>query len=47
MLTRMVMKFNGVAESKSGYDEIDDYEHEHRYAEHEVKANTTACSRLL
>ena len=35
MLTKMAMKFNGVAESKARYHAIDDYEHEHRYAEHE------------
>ena len=35
MLTRMTMKLNGVAESQAEYNAIDDYEHEHRYAEHE------------
>jgi len=35
MLTRMTMKLNGVAESQAEYKAIDDYEHEHRYAEHE------------
>jgi hypothetical protein len=36
MLTRMVMKTDGVAESPAGYDAADiDYEHEHRCAEHE------------
>ena len=29
MLTRMTMKFNGVAESQAEYNAMDDYEHEH------------------
>jgi four helix bundle protein len=33
MLTRMAMKFDGVAESQTEYNAIDDYEH--RCAEHE------------
>ena len=35
MLTRMTMKLSGVAESQTEYTTIDDYEHEHRCAEHE------------
>ena len=35
MLTRMATKFDGVAESQAEYNAIDDYEHEHRCAEHE------------
>ena len=35
MLTRMAMKFDGVAESSAGYHTEIDYEHEHRDAEHE------------
>jgi hypothetical protein len=35
MLTRMAMKFDGVSESLSEYDQSGDYEHEHREAEHE------------
>ena len=35
MLTRMAMKFDGVSESLSVYNQSADYEHEHRDAEHE------------
>jgi hypothetical protein len=35
----MAMKFNGVAESQDEYKAIDDYEHEHRCAEHEHEEN--------
>lgn len=35
MLTRLAMRFDGVAESPAEYNAIDDYEHEHRCAEHE------------
>ncbi len=35
MLTRMAMKFDGVAEPSAGYHAGVDYEHEHRCAEHE------------
>ena len=35
MLTRMAMKFDGVSESLSEYNQSGDYEHEHREAEHE------------
>jgi hypothetical protein len=30
MLTRMAMKFDGVSESPSEYNQSGDYEHEHR-----------------
>ena len=32
---RLAMKFDGVAQSQTEYNAIDDYEHEHRCAEHE------------
>lgn len=35
MLTRMAMKFGGVAESIEDYDTDIDYDYEHRFAEHE------------
>ena len=35
MLTRMAMRFDGVSESLSEYNQSGDYEHEHREAEHE------------
>ena len=35
MLTRMAMKFDGIAESSIGYAVAIDYEHEHPDAEHE------------
>lgn len=35
MLTRMAMKFDGVAECDVEYHTEVDYEHEHRFAEHE------------
>ena len=38
MLTRMAMKFDGVAEPVAAYDADIDYDNEHRCAEHEHKA---------
>ena len=38
MLTRMAMKFDGVAESVAAYDAEIDYDNEHRRAAHEVQA---------
>jgi hypothetical protein len=35
MLTRMAMKFEGVAESSTEYEAEIDYDYEHRFAEHE------------
>ena len=35
MLTRMAMKFDGVSESLTAYNVLGDYEHEHRFTEHE------------
>lgn len=35
MLTRMAMKFDGVAEPVSAYEADIDYDNEHRYVEHE------------
>jgi four helix bundle protein len=35
MLTRMAMKFDGISEPLKGYHLGDDYEHEHRFTEHE------------
>ena len=40
MLTRMAMKFGGVAETLAGCRVESDYEHEHRFAEHEHEAAT-------
>jgi hypothetical protein len=40
MLTRMAMKFDGVAEPVAAYDAEIDYDNEHRYAEHEHEAQT-------
>jgi four helix bundle protein len=40
MLTRMAMKLDGVAEGQAGYGVEGDYEHEHRFAEHEHEAAT-------
>lgn len=40
MLTRMAMKFDGVAEPNAAYDAEFDYDHEHRCAEHEHEAQT-------
>ena len=34
-LTRMAMKFDGVSESSSEFNSSVDYEHEHRFTEHE------------
>ena len=47
-LTRMAMKFDGVAESDLMYRATVDYEHEHRFAEHEGSQNKTmhASGRL-
>ena len=51
MLTRMAIKFDGVAESAAEYHPDVDYEHEHRFAEHEHEAETEAmpepCRSLL
>jgi hypothetical protein len=33
MLTRMAMRFDGVAEQCAAYDAQIDYDHEHRFAE--------------
>ncbi len=40
MLTRMTMKFEGVAESSAEYDAEIDYDYEHRFAEHEHESQT-------
>jgi HD-like signal output (HDOD) protein len=40
MLTRMAMKFDGVAEASAAYDDID-YDYEHRFAEHEHDTQDT------
>jgi hypothetical protein len=40
MLTRMAMKFDGVAEYKAEYDADIDYDYEHRFAEHEHGTQT-------
>jgi len=40
MLTRMAMKFDGVAESSAAYADID-YDYEHRFAEHEHDTQDT------
>ena len=40
MLTRMAMKFDGVAEPSAAYDAEIDYDNEHRYAEHEHESQT-------
>ncbi len=40
MLTRMAMKLDGVAEAQAGYGVEGDYEHEHRFAEHEHESAT-------
>ncbi len=37
MLTRMAMKLDGVAQAQAGYGVEGDYEHEHRFAEHEAQ----------
>jgi hypothetical protein len=41
MLTRIAMKFDGVVEAQTEYNAIDDYEHEHRCAEHEHEVKAT------
>jgi len=41
MLTRMAMKFDGVAESSAAYDAVIDYDYEHRFAEHEHDTQDT------
>jgi hypothetical protein len=40
MLTRMAIKFDGVAESSAAYDTVIDYDYEYLYAEHEYEAQT-------
>ena len=40
MLTRMAMKFDGVAESSATYAAEIDYDYEHRCAEHEHDSRT-------
>ena len=35
MLTRMALKLDGVAEAQTAYETTIDYDHEHRFAEHE------------
>ena len=40
MLTRMAMRFDGVAESSTKYHADIDYECEHRFAEHEHDTKT-------
>ena len=40
MLTRMAMKFEGVAEPGAAYDAEIDYDNEHRCAEHEHESQT-------
>jgi len=40
MLTRMALKFDGVAEPGVAYDPEIDYDHEHRCAEHEHESQT-------
>ena len=45
MLTRMAMKCDAVAEADAGNRANNDYEHEHRFAEHE--AATEPDLRLL
>jgi four helix bundle protein len=40
MLTRMAMKFDGVAESIAVYNAEIDYDYEHRWAEHEHESQT-------
>ncbi len=50
MLTRMAMKFDGVAESIADYDAAIDYDDEHRFAEHEhgsrKHARTSGCTGM-
>ena len=54
MLTRMAMRFDGVAESPVDYARANDYEHEHRDAEHDPTKESqnqavhlrTACAVL-
>ena len=40
MLTRMAMKFDGVAESIAVCNAAIDYDYEHRWAEHEHESQT-------
>jgi len=40
MLTRMAMKFDGVAESRAEYNAGIDCDYEHRFAEHEHEHET-------
>ena len=44
MLTRMAMKFDGVAELGAQYRAEVDYDYEHRYAEHEHESQTDEMS---
>ena len=43
MLTRMAMKFDGVAEQCAAYDAEIDYDNEHRCAEHEHEHESQAA----
>jgi hypothetical protein len=47
MLTRMAMKFDGVAEPGAAYDAEIDYDNEHRDAEHEHEAQTNETPESL
>ena len=40
MLTRMAMKFDGVADPVAAYDAEIDHDNEHRYSEHEHESQT-------
>lgn len=46
MLTRMAMKFDGVAEPNAAYDAAIDYDNEHRGAEHEHESQTKETPEL-
>jgi hypothetical protein len=46
MLTRMAIKFDGVSESSSEYNQAGDNEHEHRNAEHEQPEQSDADEGL-
>jgi hypothetical protein len=46
MLTRMAMKFDGVAEPGAAYDAEIDYDNEHRCAEHEHESQTEETPEL-
>ena len=43
ILTRMAMKFDGVADPRATYDAEIDYDNEHRCAEHEHESQTEEC----